>query len=100
MVGGESEGVRGKPTDVSDGPVRPWFGTTPPASLLVGTYTGSGVGLSTGSDAVNLFDAAGRRITGVSFGASTTGVTFDNAAGVAGPISTLSAVGINGAFVA
>lgn len=26
MVGGESEGVRGKPTDVSDGPVRPWFG--------------------------------------------------------------------------
>jgi uncharacterized protein YjiK len=77
-----------------------WFGSTPPVTLIVGTYSGSGVGLSTSSDAVNLFDASGRRITGVSFGAATTGSTFDNAAGVAGPISALSTVGANGAFVA
>lgn len=76
-----------------------WFSSTPPVSLVVGSYAGSGVGLSTGSDAVNLFDAAGHRITGVSFGASTAGVTFDNAAGVAGPISTLSVVGVNGAVL-
>jgi hypothetical protein len=60
-----------------------WFGTTPPVSLVVGTYSGSGVGLGSGGDAVNLFDAGGTRITGISFGASTTGFTFDNA-GVAG----------------
>ena len=57
-----------------------WFGTaTPPAGLLIGAYGGSGVGLSAGGDAVNLFDAAGDRVTGVSFGAATAAATFDNA---------------------
>ena len=32
--------------------------TCPPA-LQIGSYTGGGVGLSTGGDAVNLFDAGG-----------------------------------------
>lgn len=77
-----------------------WFGTTPPASLQVGAYSGSGVGLSTGGDAVNLYDASGTRITGVDFGAATTGFTFDNAAGATGTISTLSVAGTNGAFLA
>jgi hypothetical protein len=36
-----------------------WFGANPPAGLQVGTYTGSGVGLSTSGDAVNLFKSAG-----------------------------------------
>ncbi len=36
-----------------------WFGANPPAGLQIGTYTGSGVGLSTGGDAVNLFNSAG-----------------------------------------
>ena len=55
---------------------------------------------------MNLFDAVGNRITGVSFGASTTGFTFDNAAGLGSTtlplptISTLSVAGVNGAFVA
>src|SRR5690606_14093156 len=40
----------------------------------------------------------GRKVTGVAFGASTTGVTFDNTAGASGPIPTLSVVGVNGAF--
>jgi hypothetical protein len=79
-----------------------WFGATPPAGFLIGSYTGSGVGLSATTDAVNLFDASGRLITNVQFGAaSTTNLSFDNTAGLSGTtITTLSAVGINGAFVA
>ncbi len=75
-----------------------WFGSSVPAGLQVGTYSGSGIGLSTDGDAVNLFDAAGTRITGVTFGASTTFFTFDNAAGVSGAITALSVAGVNGAF--
>src|SRR5262249_32227912 len=83
-----------------------WFGANPPAGLQVGSYSGSGVGLSTSGDAVNLFDALGNRITGVSFGASTTGITFDNASGSGSKtlplttISALSAVGVHSAIVA
>lgn len=76
-----------------------WFGSAvPPADVLIGTYGGSGLGLSSGGDAVNLFDANGASVTGVAFGAATTGVTFDNTAGVAS-LSTLSAIGTNGAFL-
>ncbi|MFO0691546.1 MAG: lamin tail domain-containing protein [Myxococcota bacterium] len=81
-----------------------WFGANAPASLVVGGYGGSGVGLSTAGDAVNLFDAAGNRVTGVAFGAATTGVTFDNAAGLGSTtlplpiLTTLSSAGVNGAF--
>ncbi len=77
-----------------------------PAGFLVGFYGGVGVGLSSSGDAVNLFDALGNRITGVSFGASVTGFTFDNSAGLGSTtlplpvISTLSAAGVNGAFLA
>ncbi len=77
-----------------------WFGSSVPTTLVLGTYTGSGVGLSSTSDAVNLFDAADNRIVGVSFGASTTGFTFNNAAGSVGAISTLSAIGVTGGFLA
>ncbi len=80
-----------------------WFGANPPASLQIGSYGGSGVGLSTGGDQVNLFDSAGAVQTGVAFGASPTGPypTFDNAAGVNNAtITLLSAVGVNGAFAA
>ena len=61
-----------------------WFGgaANAPAGLQIGSYSGTGVGLGTGGDEVSLFDAAGNRITGVSFGASTVGSTFDNAAGL------------------
>ncbi|MFT3922334.1 MAG: SdiA-regulated domain-containing protein [Myxococcales bacterium] len=80
-----------------------WFGATPPANLQVGTYSGSGVGLSTSNDAVNVYNSAGALQANVSFGASPTGPfrTFDNAAGLSNAsISALSAVGINGAFAA
>ncbi len=86
-----------------------WFGTAaPPAGFLIGAYGGAGVGLGTGGDSVNLFDASGARITGTSFGAAPTSSplpTFDNTAGAASTtlplptVSALSATGFNGAFV-
>ncbi|MBY0399060.1 lamin tail domain-containing protein [Myxococcota bacterium] len=82
-----------------------WFGSNPPVGIVVGGYGGSGVGLSTAGDAVNVFDASGARITGIAFGTATAGRTFDNAAGLGSTtlplpvVSTLSVSGVNGAFV-
>jgi uncharacterized protein YjiK len=85
-----------------------WFNAdVPPAGVQVGVYGGSGVGLSTGGDAVNLFNAAGGRVTGVSFAnspAASPFASFENNIGVGGlttpapAISTLSAVGTHGAY--
>jgi uncharacterized protein YjiK len=84
-----------------------WLGTdTPPAGLQIGNYGGSGVGLSTDGDAVTLFDGTGAVVTGIAFGASTTGQTFDNGAGLGGPtlppvsVSALSVLGSGGAYQA
>ena len=80
-----------------------WFGGTLPAGLQIGSYSGSGVGLSSSGDAVNVFNSTGVLQANVSFGASPTGTTptFDNAAGLNNTtISLLSVVGTNGAFVA
>ena len=79
--------------------VTTWFGATPPAGFLIGSYTGSGVGLSATADAVNLFNPAGKLMTGVTFGAATTGFSFDNTAGLA-ILTTLSVAGVGGAFLA
>jgi phospholipase/lecithinase/hemolysin/DNA-binding XRE family transcriptional regulator len=80
-----------------------WFGANPPASLQIGNYTVSGVGLSTSGDAVNIYNATGVLQANVVFGVSPAGpfATFDNAALLNNAtISTLSAAGVNGAFVA
>jgi hypothetical protein len=80
-----------------------WFGNNVPGGLQIGTYSGSGVGLSTTSDAVTIFDSTGTQVTKVTFNASDGTApfqTFDNAAGVSGAISTLSVTGTHGAFVA
>src|SRR5262245_11124292 len=80
-----------------------WFGANPPANLKIGGYNGSGIGLSTSGDQVNLFDGAGMLQASVTFGASPTGPfpTFDNGAGLNNAtITTLSAAGVNGAFAA
>lgn len=81
-----------------------WFGANPPAGLQIGSYSGSGIGLGTGGDAVNLYDNGSRLRAKVVFGSSPTGPsypTFDNAIGLNGvTISTLSAVGRYGAFAA
>jgi hypothetical protein len=74
-----------------------WFGSDT-SSVVFGSYNGSGVGLGTGGDAVNIFDSAGNIQASVSFGAASTGFTFDNAEGLTGAISRLSQVGVNGAF--
>ena len=80
-----------------------WFGANAPAGLQIGSYTGSGVGLSTGGDAVNLYNSSGVLQANVVFGASPTGTfpSFNNAAGLNNTIiSQLSDVGVNGAFAA
>jgi uncharacterized protein YjiK len=78
-----------------------WFGINPPANLQVGSYTGASIGLSTGGDAVNLFDANGNLKANVVFGAATTNFSFNNAAGLNNAtITLLSQIGVNGAFAA
>jgi uncharacterized protein YjiK len=78
-----------------------WFGTNPPANLQVGNYTGSGIGLSSSGDAVNLFDANGNLKANVAFGASTNNISFNNAVGLTNAtITLLSQIGVNGAFAA
>lgn len=81
-----------------------WFGGAAPAGLRIGSYSGAGVGLGTGGDAVNVFDAAGALVTRVGFGASPSAApfaSFDNAAGLSGAVTldTLSMAGVHGAFV-
>lgn len=81
-----------------------WFGSTAPAGLQIGRYSGTGVGLSAGGDALNLFNATGTVLTRVDFGTSPGAApfaTFDNAAGLTGAVTltTLSMVGINGALL-
>ncbi|MBM3964011.1 MAG: PEP-CTERM sorting domain-containing protein [Planctomycetes bacterium] len=76
-----------------------WFGT-PTSGVVIGSYNGSGVGLGTGGDQVNIFNAAGVKQASVVFGTATVGFTFDNAAGLNNTtISQLSVAGINGAIV-
>ncbi|HWC62145.1 MAG TPA: lamin tail domain-containing protein, partial [Rhizomicrobium sp.] len=80
-----------------------WFGSNPPPNLQIGSYSGSGVGLSTSSDAVNLYNASGVLEASVNFAASPAGPypTFDNAAGLNNAtISQLSANGVHGGFTA
>lgn len=81
-----------------------WFGGAAPAGLQIGTYSGSGVGLSTGGDAVNLYDTNNVRVASVSFGLAPSVApfaTFDNSAALnVAAITTFSAVGVNGAFQA
>jgi Lamin Tail Domain len=80
-----------------------WFGSSVPAGLQLGTYSGLGIGLSTGGDAVNLFNGAGVLQAKVTFGASPAAApfaTFDNAAGLDNAaISALSVAGTNGALL-
>jgi hypothetical protein len=80
-----------------------WFSSAMPG-LKIGTYSGSGVGLSTSGDAVNVYNGSGVLQANVAFGTSPSGPTFasfNNAAGLNNTtISLLSAVGVNGAFKA
>ena len=78
-----------------------WFGINPPVNLQVGSYTGSGIGLSSSGDAVNIYDANGNIKANVVFSVATTNYTFNNAAGLNNTsITLLSQIGVNGAFAA
>jgi hypothetical protein len=81
-----------------------WFGGSSPAGLQIGNYTGTGVGLGQGGDAVNIYNASGVLQANVVFGAADATSpyqTFDNAAGLNNTTLTqLSVAGVNGAFVA
>jgi hypothetical protein len=79
--------------------INAWFGTSVPSGLTIANYGGSGVGLGAGGDAVNIYNSTGVLQAGVTFGAATTGFTFDNEAGLSGSITQLSVVGVNGAFL-
>lgn len=80
-----------------------WFGSSSYAGVVVGTYSGSGIGFGTGGDAVNIFNTAGVLQARVDFGASDAATpyqTFDNSVGLNNvTLSTLSTAGTNGAFV-
>ena len=78
------------------------WGTSFVFGTNIGAYGGAGVGLSTGGDAVNIYNSAGvlqaNIVFGASPGASPFG-TFDNAALLNNAtITTLSVPGTNGAF--
>ena len=94
----------GTPTTTTPLFLSTWFGSNPPAGLQVGTYSGGGVGLGTGGDAVNIYNSAGSLRASVLFGSSPASApfrTFDNAIGLNNTtISALSQLGINGAFAA
>jgi uncharacterized protein YjiK len=78
-----------------------WFGGSRPAGVQIGTYEGSGIGLSTSGDQVNLYDAGNTLRASVVFGTSTSLPslgTFDNAAGVNGTVAQISSIGVNGAY--
>lgn len=80
--------------------VTAWFGGNAPGGLTLANYGGSGVGLSSTADGVSLFDSLGNLQAKISFGATTAGFTFDNAAGLDDTTITQQSVnGINGAFV-
>lgn len=77
-----------------------WFGGTAPAGFQIGFHSGPGLSGS-GSDGVNLFDSSNNLVASLDYPAGTpvAFVTFDNAAGIInGTVSTLSVVGVNGAF--
>ncbi len=82
--------------------VSEWFHGSAPAGLQIGSYGGSGIGLSTGGDAVNLFTSGGALVANVTFGISPGAspfATFDNSAGLdSAAITLLSAAGQNNAF--
>ena len=69
----------------------------------LGSYSGSGVGLSSAGDAVVLFDSTGAEVTRVAFGAATTGASFYwsyDSAGILGsaPAGTVSTAPLNNAY--
>lgn len=94
------EGLASGATDatINGNFIAAWFGASAPAGLKIGNYGGSGVGLSSSGDAVNIFSAASTLVTRIDFGASSVGRSFDNAGGLDNALVIgLGAAGVNGA---
>lgn len=68
-----------------------------PGSVQIGSYSGSGLGLGSGGDAVNIFTADGTAVASVSFGAATPNVTFGFNP-VTSTFGGLSVAGVFGAY--
>lgn len=73
------------------------------SGVQIGSYSGSGVGLSSTTDAVTIFTGGGVFVTGVGFGANATTFTFDNHGSIdPGTSSTsfpsVSALSVDGQF--
>jgi uncharacterized protein YjiK len=64
------------------------------SNVQVGYYSDTD-GLSQSGDEVNVYDEGENLVTAVSFGAAENKVTFDNSAGITGPIDTFSDLGDN-----
>jgi Lamin Tail Domain len=79
--------------------VNNWFGGTAPAGFQFGTYSGSGLGLSTGGDAVYIFNATNGVVANVSFGTANENASFANPAGANNvTLTSYSLTGVNGAY--
>jgi len=94
----------GNATGTTDATIAAAFNSAWGTSLVfgstIGAYGGSGVGLSSSGDAVNIYDAGGALRANVSFGAATSLVSFDNTALLNNTsITQLSVAGTNGAFL-
>ncbi len=68
-----------------------------PNTVQIGSYSGSGVGLSSGGDAVVIFTGSNVEVTRVTFGAATPGSSFVRT-GAGTVLSTLASVGVDGAY--
>ena len=63
-------------------------------SVVIGSYSGNGLSLSSGGDGLSLFDAGGSELMRAEFGAATTGFSF----GFDPTTSTFGALSANGSF--
>lgn len=84
--------------------IHTWFNGSAPVGFKIGHVDGGGLGLGSGGDAVNLFNAGGVLQANVAFGAADAASpfqTFDNTiAANNATIPTLSEAGVHGAIVA
>lgn len=64
-------------------------------NVLIGTYTGSQIGLSSSNDGVIIFDGSGVEVNRVSFAAATTGSTFYWLYDKSAPSYVLSSTGVS-----
>ncbi|MFM8497830.1 MAG: beta strand repeat-containing protein [Planctomycetia bacterium] len=75
-----------------------YWGGSVTTGVAVGSYTGSGIGLSSAGDGVAIFDSSGTLITQVTFGAATANSSFYWTYTPAGSVVTSAAISSSGNF--